>query len=565
MQINLTFDSSFATGNAPQSFKEAIQAAANIIDAAFTDNITVNIVVGYGEYPGDGSAVTGGSGYGGDVANLFSYSSTLSLLQQDLVGAVQSGVAALPAGSSVQGFSKVHVATAEQKVFGLMPATATGADGDVGFATDVPLNDLIPLALHELTHAMGRVPQGPQPDVFDLFRYTGKGTLLFDNGPTPDTAAYFSLDGGTTDIADYGTTSDPSDFLNSSKTPNDPFNEFYTASTLQFLSPMDILQMEALGFHALVHPVGDYHGVGASDILWRNSGGDLTLWGSGVGSGPLQSTQDFGLISTAWQVEQIGDFSGDGRADILWRNTSTNEVGLWNSVPNGATLSFANENLGVVASTWQVVGSGDFTGDGPDQILWRNTSTGDLGLWSGHAAKANVIYADLDLGLVATQWQVAGVGDFNGDGKADILWRNSSTNDVGLWISNPGAGPVTFTFQDSGLISSAWQIQGVGDLNGDGKADIVWRNSSTNDLSLWLGDGAGGFTFQDLGPAASNWHIQQVSDLNGDGKADILWRDDAGDVGWWTGGANGDAITFTAHILGNVPTNWLIESDWHGT
>ena len=86
------------------------------------------------------------------------------------------------------------------------------------------------MALHELTHAMGRVPYGPQPDIFDLFRFTSVGTRLFMAGATAP-AAFFSLDGGNTKIADLGKTSDASDFLNSGvQGSNDPFNEYYTGT-----------------------------------------------------------------------------------------------------------------------------------------------------------------------------------------------------------------------------------------------------------------------------------------------------------------------------------------------
>ena len=105
------------------------------------------------------------------------------------------------------------------------------------------------VALHELTHALGRVPYGPQPDIFDLFRYTSStiGTsspsLLFSNN-IPATAASFSIDGGKTKLADFGINLDPSDFLNppnsalpgpySNLTPNDPFNKIYTGSTAAY-------------------------------------------------------------------------------------------------------------------------------------------------------------------------------------------------------------------------------------------------------------------------------------------------------------------------------------------
>ena len=103
---------------------------------------------------------------------------------------------------------------------------------------------------------MGRVPYGPssqptvtQPDVFDFYRFTSAGNILI-NGNSTAAPAYFSLNGGTTKVADYGQTSDPSDFLNSGlQGSTDPFNEFYSGSTQQSLTAIDLQQLDALGFH----------------------------------------------------------------------------------------------------------------------------------------------------------------------------------------------------------------------------------------------------------------------------------------------------------------------------
>ena len=79
-----------------------------------------------------------------------------------------------------------------------------------------------------------------------------------------------------------------------------------------------------------------------------------------------------------------------------------------------------------------------------------------------------------------------GVGDFNGDGKSDILWRNSSDGQVYLWFMNgttmSGGGSVSYASTD-------WSIQGVGDYDGSGRAGILWRNSSTEQVYIWLMNG----------------------------------------------------------------------------
>jgi hypothetical protein len=181
------------------------------------------------------------------VAANYSYSQIRSLLITD-ASPGDTTFNALPAGSSIQGQSLVAVWYAEEKALGLDAVNDPAIDGYVGFGTAIPTSLLVGVAMHEIGHTMGRVPYGPEPDVFDLFRFTSPGTRLFSNAATAP-AAYFSVDGGVTDLADYGRNSDPSDFLNGSRTPEDPFNEFYDYGTLQHLTAVDLEQFDANGFH----------------------------------------------------------------------------------------------------------------------------------------------------------------------------------------------------------------------------------------------------------------------------------------------------------------------------
>jgi hypothetical protein len=75
---------------------------------------------------------------------------------------------------------------------------------------------------------------------------------------------------------------------------------------------------------------------------------------------------------------------------------------------------------------------------------------------------------------------------------------------------------------------NGWQVQEVGDLNGDGKADIVWRKvgpgPDTGAMFLWLMNGTSIVGAQYLDPISTDWQVQGVADFSGDGKSDILWR-----------------------------------------
>ncbi|GAC1327862.1 MAG: hypothetical protein NVSMB26_02320 [Beijerinckiaceae bacterium] len=158
------------------------------------------------------------------------------------------------------------------------------------------------------------------------------------------------------------------------------------------------------------------------------------------------STQTFHLQINK---RQNNDFNGDGISDMLWRNTN-GDVALWNS--NAGSESFTAQDIGLVSSDWMIQRVGDFNNDGQADILWRNTN-GDVALWNSNAGSES--FTAQDFGLVSSDWMIQGVGDFNNDGKADILWRNTN-GDVALWNSN--AGSESFTAQDIGLVSSDWKL-----------------------------------------------------------------------------------------------------------
>src|SRR5437773_1257001 len=179
------------------------------------------------------------------------------------------------------------------------------------------------------------------------------------------------------------------------------------------------------------------------------------------------------------------DFDGDCKSDVLWRNSATGENYLW--LMNGRTTATGGYLRTVSDPAWQIQGTGDFDGDGKADILWRNAVTGQnyIYLMNGLtiASEGSVSFVDPTSG-----WQVQGIGDFDGDGRDDVLWRNAATGENYIYVMNG------LTIASEGylrtVVDQAWQVKGVGDFDGDGKADILWRNTVTGEDYAYFMNGS---------------------------------------------------------------------------
>src|SRR5947207_5643495 len=159
------------------------------------------------------------------------------------------------------------------------------------------------------------------------------------------------------------------------------------------------------------------------------------------------------MRARAWRIPAPFDFNGDGRTDILWRNTATGKNYIY--LMNGLTVASQGSINSVSGQAWQVKGIGDFDGDGKADILWRNSSTGENYIWLMNglstASQGSVNFVDPDSG-----WQVQGIRGFDGEGDADIVWRNSTSGENylypmnGLTIARPGS--------INSLSDEAWQV-----------------------------------------------------------------------------------------------------------
>lgn len=112
--------------------------------------------------------------------------------------------------------------------------------------------------------------------------------------------------------------------------------------------------------------------------------------------------------------------------------------------------------------------------------------------------------------------------DINGDCRADLLWRNSATGDIVAWYLNGTTVIGTGTFPR--VSDPNWQLMSTADVNRDGLLDLIWRNSATGQNVVWYLSGTaviGTGTFPNSDPA---WQLAATVDINRDGSPDFVWR-----------------------------------------
>ena len=266
------------------------------------------------------------------------------------------------------------------------------------------------------------------------------------------------------------------------------------------------------------NPRSDLNGDGRADLVWRHvERGTNVAWLDGNHATPVGLSAEPGVH---WYIAAIGDFDGDGRSDLAWRTDGTSEqatreMHIW---PGGvAHDAYAYEVplfLGIVAV-------GDFNGDGLDDLFQRHVVDG------GVASYLTLCVADRpacydESSTVSDDWQVAGAGDFDGDGSDDLLWRHQELGHNVLWYS--ASAELTKTLAREPKM--AWHVVAVGDFDGNGRDDLLWRNDDNGMLAAWP-HGEASLAMPVARLADPAWQLVATADYNGDGEDDLVWRNQA--------------------------------------
>jgi uncharacterized repeat protein (TIGR01451 family) len=244
------------------------------------------------------------------------------------------------------------------------------------------------------------------------------------------------------------------------------------------------------------------------------------------------------------------DFNADNRSDLVWRQDFSGQNVLW--FMNGVNLVGGTfTNPAVFADTnWKIVGTNDFNADGKPDFLWRHAFSGQNVVWFMNGVNLVSGTFTNPTSLADVRWRMVGTGDFNLDGKPDILWRHDFSGENVVWYMN-GVNLTSGTFTvPASLTDTRWKMAGVGDFNRDGKPDILWHHAFSGQAVLWYMDNnvlLGGSFTNPNGLSDVGWDMVAVGDYNFDERPDIVWRHQFSgqNVVWFMNGANLVSGTFT--------------------
>ncbi len=374
--------------------------------------------------------------------------------------------------------------------------------------------------------------------------------------------------GGTSNVAYLQVTSTPPNLLFTTINPN--------------TAPVEQLNMCASGgtdctvLAVPVFAVGDFNGDGNLDIAIPQNTGNTVSVELGKGDGTFAAAVDYG-VGASPNFVLAADFNGDGNLDLAVASGVDESISILLGNGNGTFQSALIVSPGsgsANAPTPRYLAVGDFNGDGKLDLVLASGQTVEVFLGNGDGTfQAPTVLGTTQLGPILDPWNsITGVavGDFNGDGKLDLaVGLSDLPNAFDFHPNFPGVSVVLGngdgTFQAANLLGINQPVNGIAaaDVNGDGKLDLMLGPSGSGNPEIVLGNGDG--TFQS--PLQTGFPVGKVfaiGDVNGDGKLDMIFTDPTNGLISVALGNGDGTLQNPFNVTAAVPDGAMVAGDFNG-
>lgn len=208
-------------------------------------------------------------------------------------------------------------------------------------------------------------------------------------------------------------------------------------------------------------------------LLWQNSdSGALRLWRLGV-DGKLAAFETVQYSGNEWRVVAVVDADGDRNVDLVWSNQQ-GELAVWTLV-DGKPRDKAS--VGRMPAGAKLVQTGDFDGDGKTELFFRNEAQGMNELLSLQGTKPAVSRRIAGAGA---EWTLIAAGAMDAVPGDDVLWRDTTGYLVG-WSGADATKPIRIPR----VATPAWDFSGLVDVDSDGRAELFWRKVGGDQSGAW--------------------------------------------------------------------------------
>jgi hypothetical protein len=314
----------------------------------------------------------------------------------------------------------------------------------------------------------------------------------------------------------------------------------------------------AVGSSPAEDRVADLAGNGAQDIVVENSASNTVSVLLGNGDGTFKPAVNYSTGADPWSLE-IGDVNGDGKLDIVTCNNSDSTVSVLLGNGDGTFKSAVNYSTGANTNP-ECMRLADLNGDGRLDIVTANASSASNNI-SVLLNQGSGTFGAPATFATATHPTSLAIGDLNGDGKQDIVTANYASNNVSVLF---GKGDGTFQAAVNYSCGAEPETVVVADFNSDGHPDIATVNYSPSSVSVLLNKGDGTFAGHVDYNTGSGPYSLDVADVNHDGVPDIVTTNHvANTVSVLLGNGNGTFASHVDYATGNGPF-WVALGDFNG-
>jgi uncharacterized repeat protein (TIGR02543 family) len=528
---NITFNGNGTTGGSMSAQSITYLASANLTANAFT-RIGSTFFRWNTAADGTGTAYTNSASYTMGASNVTLYAQWLLIPPVITSISPASGTTVPGTTVTITGTNFNPTAVNNTVRFGAVKATVTAAS-----ATSLTVTAPLGATYAPVTVLNTGMPLSGSSSKPFLPTFAGKGSLTVnDILPKVDFATTGTQQPYYVAIGDIDGDGKPdlavANYANGTVSVYHNTSTSGTITTASFAARVDF----ATGANPISVVIGDLNGDGKPELAVTNNGSaSVSVFRNTASSGSITTASfaakvDF-TVGTNPRSVAIVDLDGDGKADLAVANTAVFTVSILRNTSVSGTISFLPKMDYASGANPHFVAFGDLDGDGKPDLATANNGNASVSVLRNNSIAGTIsLEAKVDFTAGTAPVSLA-IGDLDADGKAEMVVTNFGNAGVSVFKNNAVSGFITSTSFDAKVDfttgTGAWSVA-IGDLDGDGKPDLAVANTGVTRVSVLRNTStassitASSFAAKVDFATATGTRSVAIGDLDLDGKPDFV-------------------------------------------